>query len=265
MARPGKAPAFQFYPRDYLCDLNVRAMSYEQRGVYWELVSLCWLECGIPSDLNAIAKILGMKHSRLVKLWPGIAPCFVADGERLQHPRLNAERLEQEQFAASKSSAGKAGNDKRWGSQSDRKPSHSDTSAIANDRSASASASSPASAFIGGARPRAVMSGGAGGGMNPRDHLNCRGNGARCSRICVSEKQHGVLRGRMGGNDPDGSLDAFYAEVRANLDPAQPIGDTPWKFWDAQFAARFGTVAAVNPRTAGNAAAAARFVARGQA
>jgi uncharacterized protein YdaU (DUF1376 family) len=146
MARPGKAPAFQFYPRDYLCDLNVRGMSYEQRGVYWELVSLCWLEQGIPSDLNAIAKILGMKHSRLVKLWPGIAPCFVVDGDRLQHPRLNAERLEQEQFAASKSVAGKAGNDKRWGSQSDRKPSQSDTPAIANHRSASASASSTASA-----------------------------------------------------------------------------------------------------------------------
>lgn len=116
----------------------------------------------------------------------------------------------------------------------------------------------------GSARPRIVSSGGAGAGMNPRDHLNCRGNGSRCARICVSEKQHGVLRGRMGGNDPDGSLDAFYAEVRANLDPAQPIGDTPWKFWDAQFAAKFGTVAAVNPRTAGNAAAAARFVARGE-
>jgi hypothetical protein len=100
---------------------------------------------------------------------------------------------------------------------------------------------------------------GAGAGSFPRDHLYCR---PPCVRICLSEKQHGILRERHGGTDAD--LDAFYAEVRSRLDPTVPIGDTPWKFWDGQFAAKFGAVAVVNPRTAGNAAAAARFVARGR-
>jgi hypothetical protein len=111
------------------------------------------------------------------------------------------------------------------------------------------------------------MGGGAGAGSNPRDHLYCRSNGSKCARICVSEKQHGILRAKFGGDErtSDAALDAFYAEVRSKLDPNQPIGDTPWKFWEAQFAAKFGTVGAVNPRTAGNVAAAARFVARGQA
>lgn len=111
------------------------------------------------------------------------------------------------------------------------------------------------------ARPARGLSGGAGAGTFPRDHLYCR---QPCVRVCVSEKQHGILRARHGGTDAD--LDAFYADVRAKLDPSVPIGEKPWAFWDAQFLARFGGIAQqATGKTAGNAAAAARFVARGRA
>lgn len=96
---------------------------------------------------------------------------------------------------------------------------------------------------------------GAGAGSNPRDHLNCR---QPCIRVCLSERQHAVLRERHGGTDAD--MDAFYAEVRQNI--AGPVGMRAWEFWESQFIARFGTT--VNPKTAGNAAAAARFATRGQ-
>lgn len=91
-----------------------------------------------------------------------------------------------------------------------------------------------------------------------RDHLNCH---QPCVRICISEKQHALLLARHGGDES--AMDAFYAEVRSRLDPSVPIGDKPWNFWDAQFSARFGTMAPQNPRTAGTAGAAARFIARG--
>jgi hypothetical protein len=107
--------------------------------------------------------------------------------------------------------------------------------------------------------PRALQTGGVMAGTLPRDHLNCR---QPCVRICLSEKQHAILKARHGGDDA--ALDAFYADVRAKLSPDVPIGDTPWKFWDAQFAAKFGTATTVpNHRTAGNAAAISRFIARG--
>lgn len=108
-------------------------------------------------------------------------------------------------------------------------------------------------------RPSRGLGAGVMGGALPRDHVNCH---QPCERMCISERQHGILRERHGGTDAD--LDAFYADVRLRLDPSVPIGDKPWNFWDTQFSAKFGAAVVVNPRTAGNAAAAARFVARGQ-
>lgn len=93
-------------------------------------------------------------------------------------------------------------------------------------------------------------------GTLPRDHVNCH---PPCVRICISEKQHAILRERHGGTDAD--LDAFYAEVRARLQG--PVAERPWPFWEAQFIARFGG-APVSAKTAGNLVAAARFIARGE-
>lgn len=102
--------------------------------------------------------------------------------------------------------------------------------------------------------PSARTTAGVMAGTLPRDHLNCR---QPCIRVCISEKQHAILRARHGGTDAD--MDAFYADVRAHLDG--PVGQRPWQFWDDQFAAKFaGTV---DRRTAGNEAAKARFVAGG--
>jgi hypothetical protein len=37
----GKSPAFQFYPKDFLTDENVRVMSLQERGAYITLLCLC--------------------------------------------------------------------------------------------------------------------------------------------------------------------------------------------------------------------------------
>lgn len=134
----------------------------------------------------------------------------------------------------------------------------------AHARTAQAKATATAQASEGGVgetaiRPARGMGAGVMAGALPRDHFLCR---QPCERVCLSEKQHAILRARHGGSDAD--LDAFYAEVRARLDPGVPIGEKPWNFWDNQFAARFGSAPAVG-KTAGNIGAAARFVARGDA
>lgn len=124
------------------------------------------------------------------------------------------------------------------------------------------SGSSGSSARASGGVARAGIGAGVMAGTLPRDHLQCR---PPCERMCLSEKQHAILRGRYGGEEAaaDAALDAFYREVRLGLDPGVPIGDRPWEFWDKQFAAKFGTTTALG-RTAGNRAAAERFIARGQ-
>lgn len=42
-----KSPAFQFYPKDFLTDINVISMSLEERGAYITLLCYDWLEDGL--------------------------------------------------------------------------------------------------------------------------------------------------------------------------------------------------------------------------
>ena len=95
----GKSPAFQFYVKDYLTDVVVREMSFEHRGVYVDILCHLWNAGGsLPSDLNRLATIIGMKPKRMQKVWPMLERCFEVDGELIRNPRINAEILKQEAF-----------------------------------------------------------------------------------------------------------------------------------------------------------------------
>jgi uncharacterized protein YdaU (DUF1376 family) len=108
---PEKAPAFQFYPKDFLTDGRVSGMSLSERGAYITLLSLCWLERSLPRDLTRLARQVGVPRAHMARLWPAIAPCFKddpANGERLIHPRLELERQKQETYRRRQSDKGKA-------------------------------------------------------------------------------------------------------------------------------------------------------------
>jgi uncharacterized protein YdaU (DUF1376 family) len=110
------SPAFQFYPRDYLSDAKVRAMSYKERGMYWELCSLLWLERALPVHPPTLSRILGVTLAEFRKAWPALEPCFrMVDDKSLEHPRLEIERRKQTRHTAEQSEAGKKGAAKRWG------------------------------------------------------------------------------------------------------------------------------------------------------
>lgn len=109
------------------------------------------------------------------------------------------------------------------------------------------------------ARPSRGMGSGVMAGALPKDHLRH----AFCGRKCVPDFLHGEFVQSIGGADPDAAVRRFYAEVMERIPDDQPIGDEPLKFWRTQFTARFGS-ALPSGKTAGNAAAAARFIARGQ-
>jgi uncharacterized protein YdaU (DUF1376 family) len=268
----GKSPAFQFYPNDFLSDRNVIVMSLQERGAYITLLCLCWHE-PLPNDPDRLAALCGVPVSTFRKLWPALAICFRDSTDqpgRLVHPRLERERHKQLDFRRRQSDNGKKGgrpknptlkptesHEKGLGSSGLTQTEPKKSSSVFSLQSSSSDFSQERTGRAPLARPSGLMA-----GTLPRDHLNCR---QPCIRVCVSQKQHGILRQRFGGRpeDADGSLDAFYADVRARLPDDQPIGDRPWEFWDKQFAARYGTTP-LNSKTAGNSAARDRFVARGQ-
>lgn len=108
---PGKAPAFQFYPNDFLSDANVIVMSMQERGCYITLICICWQQGSLPSDVERLALLCGLPVGAFRKVWPAVLPCFrlTTNGERLVHPRLERERKKHRAFRKLQSDKGKLG------------------------------------------------------------------------------------------------------------------------------------------------------------
>ncbi len=107
-----KPPAFQFYAAEYLADEHVQLMTLEEEGAYIRLLSFCWREGSIPSDLNALSRLCkGGSTTMLAMVLKRFQPSD--NGERLIHPRLETERLKQQEWRAKSAQGGKASARKR--------------------------------------------------------------------------------------------------------------------------------------------------------
>ena len=107
-----KSPAFQFYPNDFIADMNVQLMCNQSVGCYIKLLSYCWKEGSIPDDSDAIAKLCRERSNRMAKLWLEIRPCFTPDPENpgfMRHPRLDRERAKQAESHERRVEAGRKG------------------------------------------------------------------------------------------------------------------------------------------------------------
>jgi uncharacterized protein YdaU (DUF1376 family) len=105
-----KAPAFQFYPKDFLSDAKVQQMSNTEVGIYVRLLCSCWLEGGLPLETTALAHLARMPVKQFTKIWENtvVRSCFyVVDGQ-MQHKRLDEEREKQAAFRRRQSDKGKA-------------------------------------------------------------------------------------------------------------------------------------------------------------
>jgi uncharacterized protein YdaU (DUF1376 family) len=102
-----QSPAFQFYPSDWLADANVAMMSVAGRGVYITLLCYCWREGSLPADGPKLARLCGITADEFADLWPDVKPCFLRDGDRLRHKRLDCERDKQEEWRLKSSRGGK--------------------------------------------------------------------------------------------------------------------------------------------------------------
>lgn len=117
MGAADKAPAFQFYPKDWQSDERVKLMTYEQRGLYIDLLCHCWLEGSLPADVSAIGRIVHQSPARFTRMWNGpLGQCFyLRDDGRWSQKRLDAEREKQERFRRRQSDAAAS----KWHSRSD--------------------------------------------------------------------------------------------------------------------------------------------------
>jgi uncharacterized protein YdaU (DUF1376 family) len=95
-----KSPAFQFYPSDFVSDLNVLLMTAQEVGAYLLLMSHCWLEGALPDDMNVLAHIARIEQTAFEASWTTrIGRCFELTEGGWTHPRLQAEREKQQAFS----------------------------------------------------------------------------------------------------------------------------------------------------------------------
>lgn len=106
MGQKNKAPAFQFYPKDFLTDEKVLLMTNEEIGVYISLLCIDWLNDGLHADsFNDYDPYLKLNGgSRLVR------SCFDIHPDKegyLTNNRLQKEREKQREWRRKSSEAGK--------------------------------------------------------------------------------------------------------------------------------------------------------------
>ena len=117
-----KAPAFQFYPQDYLSSARVAEMTLEEEGVYLRLLCYCWSSGSIPADPERCAKLAGKGCS--IAVATNVQRAFnehPTDPQRLIHDRLEKEREKQRVRREQTSKAGKKSAEARGKNQSKRR------------------------------------------------------------------------------------------------------------------------------------------------
>lgn len=115
-SKPTTAPAFQFYPRDFLSSPKVLRMSLTEVGIYIKLLSHCWLDNGLPVDVRKLAGMVGIKPQQFERLWPVVlSECFYERAGRLHNVRLDQERKKQAEYRRRQSDRAAA----RWAKERD--------------------------------------------------------------------------------------------------------------------------------------------------
>jgi len=93
----GKSPAFQFYPKDFLSDINVASMTMEERGIYITLLSYCWLEGCLKGGSQVVEAICNHPEN-WDEIWDKVSQCFYEKDGKFYHKRLEEERKKQEEW-----------------------------------------------------------------------------------------------------------------------------------------------------------------------
>lgn len=144
-----KAPAFQFYVRDWRSSRKVQAMSFGQRGMYLEMLIEQWDKGAAPASAGACARTLGGSEGEWSRAWAALSVCFdprKRDG-LLVNAKLEGIRRKAKKFQKDQSLKGLAGAKKRWQGHSRGMARLEPAVAENSSASAIASASSSASAF----------------------------------------------------------------------------------------------------------------------
>jgi len=88
-----QAPAYQWYVKDWRSSRKVQLMTFQQRGMYREMLDEQWEEFSLPDSPDEVAELLGGPIADWRRHWPKLRACFtVLEDGRLQNERLEKVR-----------------------------------------------------------------------------------------------------------------------------------------------------------------------------
>ena len=90
-----KSPAFQFYPNDWLSSPKIMLMTPAEEGAYIRLLSICWMNGGLPDDDDELAKLSRLGDDWLKGGSEKIRKCFTKRRGKLINQRLEKEKKKQ--------------------------------------------------------------------------------------------------------------------------------------------------------------------------
>lgn len=111
----GKAPAFQFFTKEYLASSRTRRMSAAERGIYVEMLVWQWEDGFVPDDPLAFARVASLDPGDVKAAWPVVRKCFTEKDGELRNKRLEMSRRDHQIYLKQKHDAGTKGAERRWG------------------------------------------------------------------------------------------------------------------------------------------------------
>lgn len=110
MAERDKAmPYYRWWVQDYRGSRNVQRLTWQERGMYRELIDECWDKGGIPDDCDALAEIIGCERWEIDAAWSNLRKLFVEADGHLVSPRLEKERTAEDRNRLLKQASGRKG------------------------------------------------------------------------------------------------------------------------------------------------------------
>jgi uncharacterized protein YdaU (DUF1376 family) len=106
-------PFLRWYVTDYRASRRVQRLTWQERGLYRELLDECWIEGSIPDDMDRLAEIAGCPRGVMAEAWANLKAMFKTidglDGMYLTSRRLELERSDDDAFRVGRAIAGRKG------------------------------------------------------------------------------------------------------------------------------------------------------------
>lgn len=241
--KPTTAPAFQFYPKDFLSSSKVQRMSLTEVGAYTILLSHCWLDNGLPTEVGQLARIVKVPERQFAKMWAGpLSECFYEKKGRLQNSRLDVEREKQSDYRRRQSDRAT----KRWDSRKHAAPGnatamprHSHGTAKETQCRDDALQSPISNLQSPVPRPTDAVARARGAPLHDTSHRKH----AACGRVCLPSSLFDEFVRRRGTPDAEREVDGWATGVlndwredgpKSGVEPGDPLD-----FWRAQYASKW--------------------------